>query len=130
LLLQLIREADSVIYPLFLREIFAGEEIRFHIQHLALATLGQVTEPMDGEVDLVKALWAQEAWRSHVLDQVLMTHRPWLDRLTDDGTLPALLASQDASERDQAIRLCRGSATAAAEWFEQMLAPYWMFTDS
>ena len=130
LLLQLIRDEDSKIYLIFLREIFAGEEIRFHIQHLALATLGQVTEPMDGEVGLVKALWEQEAWRSHVLDQVLMTHRPWLDRLTDDGTLPALLASQDASERDQAIRLCRGSATAAPEWFEQMLAPYWTCADS
>lgn len=130
LLLQLIREADSVMYLIFLREIFAGEEIRFHIQHLALATLGQVTEPMDGEVDLVKALWEQEAWRSHVLDQVLMTHRPWLDRLTADGTLPALLASQDASERKQAIRLCSGSAIAAPEWFEQMLAPYWTCADS
>jgi hypothetical protein len=130
LLLQLIRDEDSVNYLLFLREIFAGEEIRFHIQHLALATLGQVTEPMDGEVELVKALWAQEAWRSHVFDQVLMGHRPWLDRLTDDGSLPALLASQDASERNQAIRLCRGSATAAPEWFEQMLAPYWTCADS
>lgn len=130
LLLQLIRDEDSVNYLLFLREIFAGEEIRFHIQQLALATLGQVTEPMDGEVELVKALWAQEAWRSHVFDQVLMGHRPWLDRLTDDESLPALLASQDTSERNQAIRLCRGSAIAAPEWFEQMLAPYWTCADS
>lgn len=125
LLLQLIREADSDIYLSFLRKIFSEEGIRFHIQHLALATLGQVTEPMDGEVELVKSLWEQEAWRSHVLEQVLMGHRPWLVRLTDDGSLPALLASQDASERNQAIRLCKGSATAAPEWFEQMLAPYW-----
>ena len=130
LLLQLIREGASKIYLLFLQEIFAREDIRFHIQHLALAALGQVTEPMDGEVELVKALWAQEAWRSHVLDQVLMAHRPWLDRLTADGTLPTLLASQDASERNQAIRLCSGSATAAPEWFEQMLAPYWTCADS
>jgi hypothetical protein len=130
LLLQLIREEASNIYLIFLQEIFAREDIRFHIQQLALATLGQVTEPMDGEVELVKALWAQEAWRSHVFDQVLMGHRPWLDRLTDDGSLPALLASQDANERNQAIRLCRGSATAAPEWFEQMLAPYWTCTDS
>jgi hypothetical protein len=130
LLLQLIRDEDSEIYFIFLRELFAGEEIRFHIQHLALATLGQVTVPMDGEVELVKTLWEQEAWRSHVLDQVLMGHRPWLDRLTADGSLPALLASQDASERNQAIRLCRGSAIAAPEWFEQMLAPYWTCADS
>jgi hypothetical protein len=130
LLLQLIRDEDSEIYLIFLREIFAGQEIRFHIQHLALATLGHVTEPMDGEVELVKVLWEQEAWRSHVLDQVLMGHRPWLDRLMDDGTLPALLASQDDSERKQAISLCRGSATAAPEWFEQMLSPYWTCTDS
>ena len=130
LLLQLIREEASKIYLLFLQEIFAREDIRFHIQHLALAALGQVTEPMDGEVELVKALWAQEAWRSHVLEQVLMTNRPWLVRLTNDGSLSALLASEDASERNQAIRLCRGSATAAPEWFEQMLAPHWMFADS
>jgi hypothetical protein len=130
LLLQLIREEDSETYLVFLREIFAGQEIRFHIQHLALATLGHVTEPMDGEVELVKVLWGQESWRTHVLDQVLMGHRPWLDRLMDDGTLPALLASQDDSERNQAISLCRGSSTAAPEWFEQMLSPYWTCEDN
>jgi hypothetical protein len=130
LLLQLIRDEDSELYLIFLQEIFAGQEIRFHIQHLVLATLGQVTEPMDGEVELVKVLWKQEAWRSHVLDQVLMGHRPWLDRLMDDGTLPALLASQVDSERNQAISLCRGSATAAPEWFEHMLSPYWTCEDN
>ena len=125
LLLQLIRDEDTEIYLAFLEEIFAGDRIRFHIQHLALVTLGHAIDPMEREVDLVMALWEQEDWRIHALEQVLMGHPAWLRCLTENGTLPALLASQDENDRNQGLRLCQGSATTAAEWFEQILTPYW-----
>jgi hypothetical protein len=125
LLLQLIRDEDPEVYLAFLKDIFAGDLIRFHIQHLSLATLGHANDPMEGEVDLVMALWEQECWQMHVLEQVLMGHPAWLCRLTENGTLPTLLASQDENERNQGLRLCKGSATRAPEWFEQILTPYW-----
>ncbi len=61
----------------------------------------------------------------HVLERVLAGHAPWLDRLTEDGTIPAMLTSDDETHRHQALFLCDRSAVAAAEWLERVLAPHW-----
>lgn len=129
LLLQLLREEEPLIYSTFLGQIFAGEDIRFHLQHLALTTLGHAQIPSPDEIQLVKTLWSQEAWRRHVLELVLMGHRPWLECLTTDQTLPTLLDMQPDEERNQMLRLCKGSALAAPVWFEQILSPCWNSAD-
>ncbi len=61
----------------------------------------------------------------HVLDRVLAGHGPWLERLTDDGTIPAMLASGDETQVRQALFLCERSAVAAPEWLERILSSHW-----
>jgi hypothetical protein len=129
-LLQLLRDQDPELYVEFLKDIFVGEGIRFHIQHLALTTLAQADPPTHGEHDFIKRLWSEEPWHLHILERVLAGHAPWLDRFTDDGTIPAMLASENETQRDEALFLCDRSAEAAPEWFERVLAPHWNPDDS
>ena len=124
-LLQLIRDEDAKLYLEFLRNVFFDECIRFHIQHLALTTLAQASPPTDGEHELIKRLWNEELWHLHVLELVLAGHPPWLDSLTDDGTIPTMLASGDETLRHEALFLCCRSAEVAPQWFERVLAPHW-----
>lgn len=128
-LLQLLRDEAPELYLGFLQDIFFGEGVRFHIQHLALAMLAQADPPTDGEHEFIKRLWTEEPWHLHVLERVLAGHAPWLDRLTDDGTIPAMLASEDETQRHETLFLCYRSAEAAPEWFERVLAPYWDLGD-
>ena len=124
-LLQLLRDEDPKLYLAFLQDIFFGEGIRFHIQHLALTTLAQADPPTDAEHELVKRLWSEEPSHLHVLERVLAGHRPWLERFTDEGIIPAMLTAEDEPPRHEALFLCRRSAAVAPEWFERVLAPHW-----
>ncbi|KAA3609440.1 MAG: hypothetical protein DWQ01_08895 [Planctomycetota bacterium] len=124
-LLQLLRDQDHKLYLEFLKDIFFEEGVRFHIQHLALTTLAQADHPTDGEHELIKQLWKKEMWHAHVLEQVLAAHAPWLNRFTEDGTIPAMLESEEEGPRNEALSLCCRSAETAPEWFECVLAPYW-----
>jgi hypothetical protein len=124
-LLQLLRDQDSRRYLEFLDDIFFREGVRFHIQHLALTTLAQASPPRDEEHSFIRRLWNEDDWHLHVLERVLAGHEPWLDRLTEDGTIPAMLTSGDESQRNEALFLCYRSADAAPQWFERVLAPFW-----
>lgn len=124
-LLQLLRDEDPKLYLEFLHAIFFGEGIRFHIQHLALSTISLADPPTDNEHEFIKRLWSEGPWHLHVLERVIAGREPWLGRLTDDGTIPAMLASGDETLRREALFLCDRSATVAAEWLERVLAPHW-----
>lgn len=129
-LLQLLRGPNHEIYLAFLKDIFFGDNIRFHIQHLALTTLSNVIRPTDGEYTLVKRLCADADWHLHVLHQVVQGHDPWLDLFTNDGTIPRMLVSDDESVRLSALNLCKRSAVAAPEWFERVFLPHWNSANS
>ncbi len=128
-LLQLLRDQDPPQYRAFLEAVFFGGGVRFHIQHLVLATLAQVSQPTADEHALVKRLLSDDEWHLHVLERVLAQHEPWLEAFTADGTIPSMLSSADPTQRDQAIFLCWRSAEVAPQWFERALAPHWNSND-
>jgi len=124
-LLQLFRDQDQKLYRRFLENIFFEEGIRFHIQHLALITLSQASPPTDGEHSLIKRLWGDDEWHVHVLEQVLLRHKPWLECFTEDSTIPEMLTSGNDAQINEILFLCKRSADVAPEWFEQILTPHW-----
>jgi len=129
-LLQLLRGQNHDIYLSFLEDIFYDANIRFHIQHLALATLANSIQPTEGEYMLVKRLLTEDKWHQHVLQRVLEAHPEWLNRFTQDGTIPNMMNSEDEAVRSNALILCKRSAVAAPEWFEQILFQHWNSNDS
>ena len=129
-LLQLLRGPNHDIYLAFLQDVFFGDNVRFHIQHLALTTLANAMPPTEREYTLVKHLWAEKEWSQHVIQRVLEGHAPWLERFTEDKTIPNMLISDDEAVRSNALILCKRSAVAAPEWFERILYPHWDSSDS
>ncbi len=129
-LLQLLRGPKHEIYLSFLQDIFLGDNVRFHIQHLALTTLANAIPPTDREYIIVKDLWAEREWSQHVIQRVVEGHAPWLDLFSDDKTIPNLLISDDEAVQRNTLVLCKRSAVAAPEWFERILYPHWNSSDS
>jgi len=129
LLLQLLRDQDVTLYGQVLEAVLFGGGVRFHIQHLVLTTLAQVSRPSADEYKLVKRLLSESDWRLHVLERVLTRREPWLEAFTVDGTIPSMLSSGQSAQRDQAILLCWRSAEVAPAWFERVLTPHWNSKD-
>jgi hypothetical protein len=129
-LLQLLRDQDPILYLSFLQDIFTGDDVRFHIQHLTLTSLAFTTVPSEGEYILIKKLWAEDDWHQHILHRVLPGQTQWLYLFTNDDTIPKMLVSDDENVCHNALNLCKRSAVAAPEWFEHILYPHWNSSDS
>lgn len=129
-LLQLLRDQDPNLYLSFLQDIFTGDDVRFHIQHLAITSLASTTAPSEGEYIIIKKLWAEDAWHQHILQRVLQGHTQWLYLFTNDDTIPNMLISDDENVCRNALNLCRRSAEAAPEWFEHVFHAHWSSSDS
>ncbi|HVT17764.1 MAG TPA: hypothetical protein VHQ90_16500 [Thermoanaerobaculia bacterium] len=124
-LLVLLRDQDRQLYIATLEEIFGAEDIRFHLQRLALGMLRETSQPLDDERRLGERLLTTDDWRQHVLDQVVSGHQGWFETLDDAGLFSRWLES--GSERPIAltIEVCRSVAVLAPERLERLLMPYW-----
>src|SRR5262249_53148907 len=78
-----------------MRDILYGEEVRFHLKHLALQILGHAETPTDDEVGLVLGLLERPEWVAHVCLQVLAGRESWFDALHQRGILRSWLDSTD-----------------------------------
>lgn len=124
-LLTLLRDQEPSLYITTLEEILTAENIRFHLQHLALGILREPASPSEDELNLVKRLLNVEEWRPHVFDQVILGSRPWFEKLDDAGLFANWLASNDERLIEKALLACRSVASQAADRIERLLGPYW-----
>jgi len=124
-LLTLLRDQDPSLYIATLEEILTAQDIRFHLQHLALGILRELASPSEGELTLVKRLLDAEEWRPHVLNQVVLGSRAWFERLDDAGCFARWLTSSDDRLIEGTLQACRAVAPEVPDRIERLLDPYW-----
>ncbi|HEX9945188.1 MAG TPA: hypothetical protein VGG03_24520, partial [Thermoanaerobaculia bacterium] len=124
-LLALLRDLNRPLYIATLEEILTAEDIRFHLQHLAIGILRESVNIMDDELRLVERLLASDEWRPHVLDQVVFRSLPWFESLDDAGLFAQWLASGDEQLISSALQACRSVASQVPERIERLLGLYW-----
>lgn len=128
-LLALLRDQDPLLYISTLEEIFTAQDIRFHLQHLALGILRELAKPSEDELRLVKSLLDTEEWRAHVLSQVVSGSQAWFERLDDAGIFAHWLASNDDRLIEGALQGCRSVSSQVPDRIEHLLSPYWEGSD-
>jgi hypothetical protein len=128
-LLVLLRDQNRPLYIATLEEIFAAGDIRFHLQHLALSSLRETSQPLEDERQLGEQLLAMNEWRQHVLDQVVSRHRGWFEVLDEAGLFSRWLKSADERLIAGTLDACRSVATLEPERLERLLAPFWETED-
>ena len=124
-LLALLRDQEPSLYISTLREIFTAQDIRFHLQHLALGILREPAKPSEDELRLVKSLLEAEEWRAHILSQVVLGSQAWFERLEDAGIFAHWLASNDDRLIEGALRACRSVASQVPHRIDRLLGSYW-----
>lgn len=70
-------------------------EIRFHLKHLVLETVGQSEDPDPDLLGYMGSLAEQEVWREHVLGTVFLAHPPFVRWLIESGTIARWLGSTE-----------------------------------
>jgi hypothetical protein len=89
-------------FPAIVRDLLENPEglaeIRFHLKHLVLETVGQFDIPDPGLLGYMKTLAEKEAWREHVLGTVFLAHPPFVGWLIESGTVARWLSSPDSQQ--------------------------------
>ncbi len=86
-------------FPAIVRDLLENPEglpeIRFHLKHLVLETVGQFEAPDPGLLGYMKSLAEKETWREHVLGTVFLAHPPFVGWLIESGTIARWLSLPD-----------------------------------
>ncbi|MDX2039414.1 MAG: hypothetical protein SFX72_22400 [Isosphaeraceae bacterium] len=106
-LLTLLRDDDPHGFLVTMKELLNGEQVRFHLQHLAAQLLGHFEDPADGEVDLVLGLLERRDWVVHVFSRILADSESWFDALDRRGDLQSWLEGEDVQRVNLAINMLK-----------------------
>jgi hypothetical protein len=124
LVLGLLRDERPADCLAAVRELLAPPSIRFHMKQLVLESLGQVPDPRPAELDLVVELLDDQAWRPHILGEVVASSPPWFTALDDRGMPAAWLAGQDDNRRDAMLAILRRMARTCGDRVGRLLGPF------
>ena len=130
LLLDALRQDRSGQYSLTLYDLLELDanalQVRFHIKHLVLEFLGQLSDLRPDEVDLGLTLAESASWREHAVQKVFARSLDWFNVLDNRGVLGRWLASEDPVQRDSALLVLRTVADRPeiGERLARLLEPY------
>lgn len=119
-LLLLLADEEEYVLPASLRAILSSHLMRFHIQQLAIETMGQL-RPTDELRRLVLALLDDAEWRDHVFRDVVHGNDAWIDAIHQSGRLVAMLLSFEPSEYGTAAWLLNSIANRASTLVDSVL---------
>lgn len=124
LVLAFLRDDDPERFLATLKALTKDERVRFHLKHLALQVLTQVSDPQADEVDWAISLLSDDTWRAHVIEQLVHTDRSWFLALHERGIWADWLASADDELVNHALWAFRISHEKCGDEIANLLSPY------
>ena len=104
-LLSLLRDDDSDVIANEIDAIIRDNGVRYHIKHLVLSFLGDLSDPTDVEVDVAVG-FPPDPITSRYADHLLFhRHIGWFDRLVSRGIIRQWYTSEEQATRNRAILL-------------------------
>ncbi|WP_029631335.1 hypothetical protein [Zavarzinella formosa] len=123
LLLTMLRDDSPGDFVTAVRELLFDDRIRFHLKHLTLGVMGDITDPSPQETDLGCELASRPGFSEHLLDLVVIRSAAWFDGLERQNLLGAWLLSGEGPRRDFALRVCHFLASRRGDQVARLMTP-------
>ena len=130
LVLELIAEVQTDSLTCEIKKILESD-IRFHLKHLCLEFLGELTSVDKGLFNYMYSLWQDKDWYEHILYSVFNRNTCWFEKLFTYGYIKEWLQSKDDVRFNNAIYLIRINPNSLQpDVAELLLTLYDSFTNS
>ncbi|TQN31112.1 hypothetical protein FHX37_1002 [Haloactinospora alba] len=118
-----LREADQQRFIREVDSLLSSHRVRFHIQHVTMAVLRDLKDPVPAEWRMVERLLDQDLSFSDQLRWTLRT-LPWFGLLDSEGVLEEWLRSGVPDIQRRAVEIMLGGAKDSPDRVAQLLSPY------
>ena len=124
-ILLYLRDTEFDRYIANLKEILSSSDVRFHIKQVVFALLADLSEPVQGEWDVLSSLGGRD-FGDPVTRQVWVTvrHLPWFRLVDSLGLVQQWLDDPDEAFVDQIVLLLRVIQRELPDRVAELVEPY------
>ena len=109
-ILTMMTEEMPIEFVQTVKKLLESDKVRFHIKHVVLELIGQLTGPNEDLGDYLLSLIDSSYWKKHIIETIFLGHAVFIDILIEKGLISAWLNSEIKEDIDLALWLLRSVA--------------------
>lgn len=122
--LTMLSDETPIKFYNTVRELLESSDVRFHLKHLILELVGQLSRITGNIGSHFLGLFNDEYWSEHIQKTVFVGHQPWLSYLLAEGVIQELLDSSDEQRSNRALWLLHSVSENVPDQVADILTPY------